>query len=238
MAQKNERVYEVITEICRVLLAKQKTQAPNTNLELECRFSTSQQKGCSIEFFQTAQKRVKKYLEGWTNLRTKSTVDIFYSHATRTIRTTIEYDSDTLSMNQSHVVKKRICEAELRQGDTRVKVALNSETMLRQRDVPVIVDPTYCRIKKRESYVYTPRKSDNPVWRFDFTKTYEGETMAGAEQKCQHDIDTHYEIEIELLDNSYLTSVGIEYTARSLMCKVFDFLNPKHKLVVTKFAVY
>ena len=111
-----------------------------------------------------------------------------------------------------------------------LRVCLNYEETLSKEDIPDCMNPTSVRLKTRKSFYY---KSDNipsydPVWKFDITRSWLGESKSEAEHKQKANESTNYELELECLNPTALMCLDKHdsfYVMCSMLLKMSDLLN-------------
>ena len=100
-----------------------------------------------------------------------------------------------------------------------IKVGLASEKILKEKDVPHLVDPHLLRFKQRRWF-------EIRGWRYDLTKTWQAATREEMEKQQLHDPVCEFEIECsnveQLLCKPYHSN---EYIATSLLLKALDFMT-------------
>ena len=115
-------------------------------------------------------------------------------------------------------------------GKYDLRVCLNYEENLDHTQITEFINPSSVRIKSRKSFYC---KSDNfphdePVWKFDVTRSWLGNTKSEAEMKQKEGDLTNYEVELECL-NPRLLMCAEKYDSFYVMCsmllKMRDFIN-------------
>jgi hypothetical protein len=101
-----------------------------------------------------------------------------------------------------------------------LRICLNREELVPDHEIPPIVNPTLVRMKSRKSFYY---KSENfpatePLWKFDITRSWTGNTKTEAEQKQKRG-DTTYEVELECL-NPRALMISVQHDSFYVMCSM------------------
>ena len=203
---------ECVEELLKLVISK----CDEIPVELEVRF-----KKVSKSFFNKCLALVKRFNVVQV---CESVTDVFYSYRNQLIRTRLLYDTQTLSIIPTHICKRRIAQCEFGAADSHFKISVAAE--IPPNDIPVTITTTkYCRLKTVYRFDYTPRRETHAVWRYEFSIVHAGKTVSQAEHQRQEGKTPTYEIEIELLDVSYVLRAGIKYTAQSILCKIQDFVG-------------
>lgn len=108
-----------------------------------------------------------------------------------------------------------------------IRIALHLETTVPDESIPARVDQTsLVRIKNRKSFVYQNKnQTHKPTWRYDFTRTWSGQTLQLAEAEQERG-NTVFEIEIECLDPVHaLQHFDSLYMSLSLLMKAKDLIG-------------
>ena len=178
--------------------------------ELECRLSD-----CAPALFARAKHLVSSYSDGCKYIGQLCTTDVYYTINKRHIRTTVTFNIDNLSMNSTHLEKKRVNFTDTPWS----RVVLSTETLVDPALVPATVEPTLVRIKYRDSYEYTPRMCTSPAFRYDFTKVFSGTSMKEALMNERKDNYT-LSIELELIGDEYMNKTNPSHAMHSLLIKM------------------
>lgn len=199
-------------------------------------------------FFQ-ALKYMKTY-SGWSSTQEwTQSHDYYYQHDSTLYRTSVIFELDKSIPKITHMIKhpqeKRDFKWNCRDPqfigmpyDLRLSYAIEEE--IPEEKSPQMIKPTYVRIKSRVSFEYQPEYSETPLFSFDFTKSWSGETYTEAEEKQRRSLDsidpitdeTIYEIEIECLDLRNFFNVTAKndirrnewFLATSLLLKCTDLI--------------
>jgi hypothetical protein len=101
-----------------------------------------------------------------------------------------------------------------------LRLSLNYEEKIPSQMLPSVINPTSVRIKSRKSYYYKSQDfpSSDPIWRFDITRSWLGNTKSEAEMK-QKNGDTTYELELECL-NPKAVMVSPKHDAFYVSCSM------------------
>ena len=191
----------------------------------------------------------------------EETTDYYYinqqssSEKKQTIRSTVHPKPDPITgkatLAKEHIIKECIKKIDLQYMEKKnnldysipvftsqdchydVRICLNFERKVNPVDLPEIVNPNMVRIKSRKYFYY---KSDEfpcqePIWRFDITRSWSGNSRTEAELKKISE-QTNYEMELECLNpQSLMVSPSHDsvYVICSLLLKMKDFVtNPKN----------
>ena len=122
------------------------------------------------------------------------THDFFYPHGGQTIRTTVEFDDLDFCLNTTHVIKRRISATDT----ATYRVACATETPVNGQTLPFSIQPHHVRIKQRRSVHIAALDLETPLWRYDFTMVWAGDTQQSAE-RSQRSAPPRYEVEVEVL---------------------------------------
>lgn len=225
------------------------TSMVNSHVELEARLGIWNENerrfvpGVSRVFMERALAMFNSY-DGWTNVtQWIETQDFFYviDSVNAKVRTTVCYESgsivkkhmvktkmqqETLKINTRHDEHIRTFKSENECPDIRISLSLEQE--IDDDKIPEMVHPTFVRIKQRKTYLYAPHGFAKPVWRFDMTMSWCGDTKSDAE-KTQRNEAPIYEIECECLAPTAYRLHKHEqekYVAKSLLLKLLDLYNP------------
>jgi len=146
----------------------------------------------------------------------------FLNRKGETVRTRVEYDSDKMEVNKTHICKqtKQSFLFFRTEGDTDdevCKLALSTETPV--VDLPVSCMPTHIRIKQRRCF--RDIRLGKVVWSYELCRTWSGATRTAVEQ-LQLSSEPMYEVEVELVDedNVYSSTRTNEEIASSLQLKI------------------
>lgn len=156
--------------------------------------------------------------------------DFYYDYDGKKIRTRVNFNTDTMNISTESTEKKLIHSIDclhlingITRGPNDVRISLKTEKKVFA--VPPSVNSTLVRIKQRRRFVTL-----NNVWAFDFSMTWSGKTKTDAETN-QMNNEPIYEIECELLDNSYFTTHSNDYIAASILLKMHDLLCDNSTLI-------
>lgn len=236
-----------IIQPVRTIVSDWKPGDERGKYELEARFGKWMgqyfQSGVSKQFVEQILSMFDTFGQWESVSPWEETHDYYYkvlSSPDSTVRTTASFVSDPLSGRKyiktehirKHVQHKFDCQyvnmgCNAFQYDLRM--SLSYEENVRDDELPSIVNPSYVRIKSRKSYFY---KSENipqkqPLWRFDITRSWSGNTKTQAELS-QKMGNTTYEVELECLDpHALMVSPQHDafYVSCSMLLKMKDFLS-------------
>lgn len=104
-----------------------------------------------------------------------------------------------------------------------LRIALNTEHPVPEEDLPAEVTPSLVHIKQRKQYYYAPVASDAPVWCYNLTRRWVGDTFEAAAlaRKTRAPV---CEIEIECVRPEYFDGREPGHVAVKLLCKAADIL--------------
>jgi hypothetical protein len=229
-------------------LAKKK----NLNYELEIRlgkygdngkFNT----GVSKDFFLTCLQHVNTY-EGWTNVSDPIEFEEsqYLDEAGRQIRTRTFYNSEKNNVDVIHNIKRRILikdfqikselgfDINVEENIPDLRFSIASEEVVDQIN-DTHVTTSRVTIKQRQSFKYTPENYTEPCLQYDFSISWSGKTRSEAEKHQRNQMNTKYEIELELINDNYFNHVHTyTYPILSMTTKMIDFIyvyasqNKKH----------
>ena len=158
--------------------------------------------------------------------------DIYYKAINgENLRTTILYHDQDKQVCKLHLTKKVFDRhTVLVEGSDNpdIRISLSLEQEVNADMIPQIIQPDYVRIKQRKSFYYTPLGFPEPMWVFDMTLSWSGQTKAEAEKKQYSELPV-YEIECECLSPSAYRFHKQErrlFVVRSLLLKLLDFYYP------------
>lgn len=171
--------------------------------------------------------------DGWSRITPWSeTQDLFYEDKNgKQIRTTVLYDDQNHVVLTRHLTKK-VFESQtlLVEGcenpDLRISLAVEEE--IHSNFIPEIVQPHHVRIKQRKSFYYTPLGFSEPIWVFDMTLSWSGNSKSETEKK-QYSEAPVYEIECECLSPFAYRLQKQErrvFVANSILLKLLDLYYP------------
>lgn len=143
--------------------------------------------------------------------------DFYYTHNNRSYRTRVLFNTKSLEINSVTTEKNKII-SQVVDGDVSMKLSLSRE---RTVTPPSCVDPTHVRIQQRKSFFYG--KVSAPIWRYDVSMVWDGASMIEAGNKQKNE-EPRFEVEIELLDHTYMDCKTPEHVAESFLLKGKDFL--------------
>ena len=182
-------------------------KSSSSHLELEARLGHWNEEDRRFHpgvdrFFMERALNMLNSFDAWSRVTSWSEMqDFFYTdNSGKNMRTTVFYDDQNKQIRQHHIIKKVINrETALVKGsenpDIRISLAIEQE--VDESLVPDVVQPNHVRIKQRKSFFYTPLAFSEPIWVFDMTLSWSGDTKSDAERK-QYSVPPVYEIECEL----------------------------------------
>jgi len=206
-----------------------------SNLELEARlghWNTEERcfhPGVDRFFMERALNMLNSF-EAWSRVTPWSEMQDFHytDQSGQTIRTTVFYNDKNKEIQTHHIIKKIIDrENVLVKGSDNpdIRISLSVEYEIDEAFVPEVVQPEYVRLKQRKSFFYTPLGFSEPIWVFDMTLSWSGDSKSDAERK-QYSEPPIYEIECECLSPMAYRLHKQEkrtFVARSLLLKLLDF---------------
>lgn len=150
---------------------------------------------------------------GWESSSHKGYKDVFYTlpGTSTEVRTTVEFDEPLQArglVRREHIVKRRVCEPVDLQADSPtsstllgVRIKLAQELSISEESLPLIVDPTLVRIKRR-------RELRRGAWAVMLTRVWSGPTEVEAERQILARELPQLEVEIELVDPRRIPTVA------------------------------
>lgn len=217
----------------------------HTHMELEGRLGKWNAKekyfspGVSNLFMEQALNMLNSF-DSWSKVTPWSEMQDFYymNDSGQKMRTTIFYDDDSKEIRKCHIIKT-VIHRETIVVDNHIntisstdypdiRLSLSVEQEIDESLVPVIVEPYHVRIKQRKSFFYTPLGFSEPIWVFDMTLTWAGDSKSSAESN-QYTNTPIYEIECECLSPIAYRLHKHEkksFVAHSLIMKLLDFFHP------------
>lgn len=205
-------------------------------IELETRMGRITTKGFEPGVKKLVFERVLTLIHssrGWSKVTPWiETHDYFYDgYDNEPVRTTVIFDESMRKIRQRHIRKTKIASIDLKSNDNAeidIRIGLAVEQDIDISIIPEIVEPYLVRIKQRRSVYYTPSGMSDPVWVYDLTMNWHGETKEEAEMNQKH-CEPIYEIECECVSpGTYRQHKQEDYkfVARSLLLKILDFFPP------------
>ena len=153
-------------------------------------------------------------------------VDYYYTSKDKSVvRTRVECDTTTMSMSNSHIVKRGTFSSVLlvdeETGDA-CKACWCMEVPV--HDPPGVCIPSHVRIKQRKSF--RDARGGGVVWKYELSKTWSASSRSAVEH-MQHVQEPVYEVECELVDEGgeYLREREDSYVAHSLLAKTLLLLG-------------
>jgi hypothetical protein len=130
--------------------------------------------------------------------------DYFFNQAGETVRSTVTFDVTDFTMNTTHIIKKQIARVDAQ----RFRVACALETPVLAQSLPFATSVHHMRIKQRRSISVGPTELTRPLWRYDFTMVWDGDSKQSAElnQRANHPV---YEVEVEVLPGGASELLGV-----------------------------
>lgn len=228
----------------------------NGNYELEIRlgricvnnYKSKFRAGVEEAFINTALAEMERYdwylVEDW-----RESHDFYYEIEAKSdqltdhnilVRTSVEFDQKSNNMRKTHICKHVYKKQDFRFTTTRrlqptdptydLRASISFEENISPKDIPSIAHPHHIRIKSRKSFYYKPSNCEKPVFRYDITRSWTGNSFSEAEQR-QRKKETIYEFEIECLNlDEYMASSPSHdayYVALSLVLKMADFIGER-----------
>mgnify|MGYP002882646769 CR=1 FL=1 len=225
------------------MLVEEKTDADQM-YELEARFGLYQEEtrhfvpGINFENMRQIENMLLSFdgwdavSEGWVY-----TQDYFYRVDGKQYRTSVLYNTGAAPTitRRVHLFKSVVDKLDLKSVAMKsneilehmrktplvcdLKVALASERILQDKDVPHLAEPHLLRFKQRRWF-------EIRGWRYDLTKTWQATTREDMEKQQLHDPICEFEIECsnveDVLRRPYHSN---EYIATSLLLKALDFMT-------------
>lgn len=199
-------------------------------------------------FFQ-ALKYIKTF-PGWNSTHEwTQSHDFYYEHNNTLHRTSTVFELGQLKPRITHMIKHPQEKRDFKWNclDPQfigmpydIRLSYSIEEKITEQDLPQLINPNYVRIKLRTSFEYKPKYSEKPLFTFDFTKSWSGQTYADAEEKQRRSLDsidpindeTIYEIEIECINLKHYFEVITKedvrrdswFLATSLLLKCADLI--------------
>lgn len=197
------------------------------SVELELRFGTQNSRG------KFTPGRTRDFLDNALNLVQGSSVmqqsdwcehhDYFYNALNGDeVRTRIIFDTDNLELERKTIQKQRVADIMLIDGDDMVRISLSKEETY-TKDLPVVVNTSHVRIQQRRCFTYG-EPNGPPNWCYDFSITWFGATKTAAELQQQNS-EPKFEMEVELVNPSYLARHANAYISNSILLKACDFMG-------------
>jgi hypothetical protein len=206
-------------------------------IELETRLGKITSSGFDPGVRKPVYERILMLMQstrGWARVTPwKEMVDYYYDDMNdEPVRTTVMFDEMQRKICQRHIRKTKIASIDLQEKSTQidVRVALAIEQEIDASLIPEIVNPYLVRIKQRRSIYYTPNGMTDPVWVYDLTLTWQGETKEEAEYN-QKECEPICEVEVECLSPGAYRQHNQEdykFVAKSLLLKILDFFPPSN----------
>lgn len=238
------KVQKLVEQLNRLVLDP-KSQENGIFWELEVRLGqiteNNFQPGTSYGFFKSALHWFETCTE-WAAVQDWTEVHEFYYRVDRRMVRTTKTFGDTITMEHKWKQKKERHNFFCRRDCIPVshhspdlwpdfRVEMSSEQPV-QGSVPEVVNTSLVRIKQRKSFFYrysTDSSQVEPLWRYDFTRCWGGQTMSEAEQnqRSSSTVEPRYEIEIELANPMALVQQYTpDYISKSLLLKTKDLYVP------------
>jgi hypothetical protein len=158
-------------------------------------------------------------------------VDYFYLFDQDTVRSRVEYDSDTCEVSTTTTKKQLVTRHGLRcaASEWNLRVDLSAEQVIQASKLPKLVHPTRVCISHRCSAnaVCKHGDTDEPIWRYDITMRWDAATRTAAEAK-QRNTETPpaHVIELEYVGGAQaIERHGAVYIACSGLLKALDIVN-------------
>ena len=236
----------VISEAKRLILSSRPEErgGDETTVEVEARLGRIREdgkftSGVSEETFQRIVRALESYTK-WSSVNDWSeTQDFFYDSSKRqcpSVRTSVI--PTTAGLEVKHFVKKihrrssyrMSINDELVMDPLDVRISCATETPVASLSLPVAVDTTTVRIKRRKSFYYASGDTP-PMFSFDVTIVWQGITKEEAEKNQQAKKNANYEVEVECVSlSNYLSHCGGDSSclALSLLSKMIDFARLVH----------
>ena len=149
----------------------------------------------------------------------KETMDVFFDHNGKEMRTRVSYPSEKMFIEKETIIKKKIssilvnCDSE----EIDFRISVSSEELVKNEDLPSIVEPKYVRLKHSKSFFLL--KNNVNVWRIDISKCWSSNSRTSVEEK-QHTETPIYEVECELVDtHTYLKMHDNRHILNSIIMK-------------------
>jgi len=216
----------------------QSSENSSSHLELEARlghWNVEDRRFCPgvDRFFIERALNMLNSFDAWSRVTPWAEMQDFYytDKSGQNMRTTVFYDDQSKQIRQHHIIKKVMNrETVIVKGSENpdIRISLAVEQEVDESLVPEVVQPNYVRIKQRKSFFYTPLGFSEPIWVFDMTLSWSGNTKSDAERK-QYSTSPVYEIECECLSPIAYRLHKQEkrgFVARSLLLKLLDFYYP------------
>lgn len=154
----------------------------------------------------------------WSELQ-----DFFYLQDNVPLRTRVSYNVFDLTIDTVTVKKVKLCHVTIACGtDLAVRISLSEEEVI--TSLPATTSTEHVRIQQRKSAYWSREKRNKPDWQYDFSLSWSGRNKSEAERAQNSTLNPTYEVEIELVSLEYLLRKTDEHIAKSLLCKLTDFL--------------
>jgi hypothetical protein len=175
----------------------------------------------------------------WTAVTDDWVLSMLFFHGstipgdTRTLRTESIYRSATT--HEVNCIEKRLIQnstyavdlSEL-PGDgaapTDFRVAVAVENKVPNDDIPFAERPTRCTVRMRLEFLYTPLGRSRPAWSFMLTRRWSAADFHQALLNKEMD-PPQCDIELELIDQSYLQSTESDKLTFKMLWKVYDIIG-------------
>lgn len=243
-----KKYYQIVDAVCQShrIINEWKPSTPQMTYEIEARFGTWMGNYFKSHVTKGFTEQVLALFETYTLWQRvtpwEESHDYFYDTAGKQIRTSVYFRIDPITqkreMTTEHIKKyskhcidfKYVsCDGGLSSPNQYdLRVSLNCEETVPKSELPSVINPSSVRIKSRKSFYHKSGTfpSSEPLWRFDVTRVWHGNTRTEAEQN-QRNGTTVYEIELELLNPQLLRispSHDSYYAMCSLLLKMYDFI--------------
>ncbi len=158
----------------------------------------------------------------------KETMDVFFDHNGKELRTRVSYPSEKMFIEKETIIKTKLSSISVNCDSKELdfRISVSSEELVKNEDLPPIVEPKYVRLKHSKSFFLL--KNDVSVWRIDISKCWSSNSRTSVEEK-QHTETPKYEVECELVDTDiYLKTHDNYHILSSIIMKGLGIAgNPK-----------
>ncbi len=216
----------------------------DAHVELELRFgkktTTGFQPNISASAFQALEDRFNTGRD-WAKVIDWHNTHVYFHNSAvtndiRKLRTEVTYPPGCQSMQQTECMHKELLlNHDYRavpitvstQGGIDIRLAVNTERIVPDHEIPMITEPQDVHIKVRKSYYYAPTGYQTPVWCYALTKRWTGKTLQDTLLSMQAN-EPSYEMEIECLESSYLNQDSGQVAAKLMfkLCDILDIIEP------------
>ena len=145
----------------------------------------------------------------------------------RRLRTRARYDADECRVVARTVRKQRLERAELSAGKWAVRCDYSREDEIPPGDVPALLHPVAVTCCQRCSASPVCSRWPTPLWRYDFTTRWHGDTLQAVEkQRGENGAAPAYIVELEYVgDAAAVEGLGAVYIAVAGLLQLLDIVS-------------